>query len=134
MKHFSNSTLIRFLLIFACGWAITQLLVYFETVVVIFSISAVAAFLLSYPVNWLGRFIPRPLSIMIVFLISGLLLTSLGITIGITVISQGQQLSTSSQIYSPQPSPLSNNYKYLLMKEMYKLTLVSWSQKFGLNS
>ncbi len=94
MKHFSNSTLIRFLLIFACGWAITQLLVYFETVVVIFSISAVAAFLLSYPVNWLGRFVPRPLAIMIVFLTSGLFLTSIGITIGITVISQGQQLST----------------------------------------
>ena len=78
---------------FACGWAITQSLVYFETIVVIFSISAVVAFLLSYPVSWLARFIPRTLSIILVFFLTSLMVTGLGITIGITVISQGQQLS-----------------------------------------
>lgn len=105
MKNFSNSTLIRFLLLFACGWAITQLLVYFETVVVIFSIAAVSAFLLSYPVNWLQRFLPRPLSIILVFFLSSLVIISLGITIGITVISQGQQLSNllSELLLTTQP-------------------------------
>ncbi len=105
MKSPSNSTLIRFLLLFACGWAITQILVYFETVVVIFSIAALAAFLLSYPVNWLNRILPKPISVIIVFFLSTLVITGVGITIGITVISQGQQLSNllSELLITTQP-------------------------------
>lgn len=105
MNNPSNLTLVRFLLLFACGWAITQLLAYFETVVVIFSTAAVTAFLLSYPVNWLSKILPRSLAVIIVFLLSTLVLTGLGITIGITVLSQGQQLSNlpSELLITTQP-------------------------------
>jgi len=105
LKNLSNSTLIRFLLLFACGWAITQFLVYFETIVVIFSIAAVAAFLLNYPVNWLNKILPRSLSVIIVFVLSALVITGFGITIGITVIAQGQQLSNllSELLITTQP-------------------------------
>jgi hypothetical protein len=45
----SNLALVRFLLLFASGWAGVQLLAYFETAVAVFTIAALVAFLLNYP-------------------------------------------------------------------------------------
>lgn len=55
----NNSALVRFLLLFASCWALLQLLSYFKTVIFIFAFAAILAFLLSYPVRWLSRFLPR---------------------------------------------------------------------------
>lgn len=62
-KHLSNSKLIRYLLLFALGWAILQVLAYFETVIVTFIFAAIVAFLLNYPVQWISRFLPRTLAL-----------------------------------------------------------------------
>jgi predicted PurR-regulated permease PerM len=91
-ERLNNWILVRFLLLFACGWAIVQLLAYFETIIVIFTCAAILAFLLSYPVRWLQAFIPRTIAIVLVFLLSLALAIGLIVTLGLTILSQGQQL------------------------------------------
>lgn len=88
----SNSFIVRSLLLFALGWAILQLLAYFETVFVIFTFAAIAAALLNYPVCWLERFLPRSAAVVLVFLVSLLIIIALAVTLGLAVLSQGQQL------------------------------------------
>lgn len=88
----NNVALVRFLLLFASGWALVQLLAYFETVIVTFSLAAILALLLNYPVRWLQRFLPRNLAIGIVFVSSLVLFGGLALTVGFTVASQAQEL------------------------------------------
>ncbi|MBW4534367.1 MAG: hypothetical protein KME09_10580 [Pleurocapsa minor HA4230-MV1] len=68
----SIRALIHFLLFLACGWAILPVLTYFETIITIFSLAAIIAFLLSYPVRWLNRFLPYGVAASLVFLLSWL--------------------------------------------------------------
>ncbi|MBD2360209.1 AI-2E family transporter [Anabaena minutissima FACHB-250] len=91
----NNSLIVRFLLLVAAGWALVQLLAYFQTVIVIFTFATILAFLLSYPVKWLQHFLPHGIAVVIVFLISIIFLSGLLITIGVAVVSQGQQLIDS---------------------------------------
>ncbi|MGL5875748.1 MAG: AI-2E family transporter [Xenococcaceae cyanobacterium] len=91
-NRISIRALIRFLLFLACGWAILQVLIYFESIITIFSFAAIIAFLLSYPVRWLNRFIPYGVAASLVFLPSLLIVITLAATLGIKVLSQGQQL------------------------------------------
>lgn len=94
-ERLNNLALVRFLLLVASGWAIVQLLAYFEAVIVIFTFAAILAFLLSYPVEWLRRFLPHGVAVGVVFLLSIVIIGSLIITVGLTVLSQGQQLIDS---------------------------------------
>ncbi|MEH2072080.1 MAG: AI-2E family transporter [Nostoc sp.] len=94
-QRLNNLALVRFLLLVACGWAIVQLLAYFETVIVIFTFAAILAFLLSYPVEWLRRFLPHGVAVGVVFLLSIIIIGGVIITVGLTVLSQGQQLIDS---------------------------------------
>jgi len=96
----NNWMLVRFLLLFACGWVIVQLLDYFQTVIVVFSFAAVLAFLLHFPVDFLRRFLPRSIAIIITFLISIMTIAVLIIAIGLTISSQGQQLIAGTTSYS----------------------------------
>ncbi len=96
----NNWMLVRFLLLFACGWVIVQLLDYFQTVIVVFSFAAVLAFLLHFPVDFLRRFLPRSIAIIITFLISIMIIAVLIIAIGLTISSQGQQLIAGTTSYS----------------------------------
>jgi predicted PurR-regulated permease PerM len=57
-NRISLLSLIRFLLFLACGWGILQILAYFKNIIAIFSFAAIIAFLLSYPVRFLNRFLP----------------------------------------------------------------------------
>ena len=91
-KRFSNSQLVRYLLLFALGWVFVQVVAYFETVLIIFVFAAITAFLLNYPVVWVSRFMPRWLAVMLVFLLTLLVLGFLMATVGLTIIDQIQQL------------------------------------------
>jgi predicted PurR-regulated permease PerM len=95
-KRLDNSRLIRYLLLLALGWAIVQVLTYFQTVIVIFTFAAILAFLLNYPVQWLHRFLPHGVAVGLVFLLSLVIIGGLGITIGLAIVSQGQQLLSQS--------------------------------------
>ena len=91
-KRLNNSQLIRYLLLFALGWVFVQVVAYFKTVLIIFVFAAIVAFLLNYPVVWVSRFMPRWLAVIIVFLLALMILSVLTATVGLTIISQAQQI------------------------------------------
>jgi predicted PurR-regulated permease PerM len=91
-ERLNNLVLVRFLLLFASGWALVQCFAYFEAIIIIFSLAAVVAFLLSFPVNWLKRFLPHGMAVSLVFLLSLLVFGWFTVTVGLAIISQGQQL------------------------------------------
>lgn len=93
---FTNARLIRLILLFALGWILVQVLEFFRPVIVIFTFSAILAFLLGYPVRWLQHFIPRGIAVLGVFVVTLLLLSGFAFTIGVTVLAQGQQLLTQA--------------------------------------
>ncbi len=102
----SNGLLVRFLLFFASGWALVQLLSYFELLVVIFVTSTILAFLLNHPVAWLTRWMPRGVAAVGLFVSCLMILGGLSITLGMTVLSQGQALAASVQEFSDSLNPL----------------------------
>ncbi|MGC1396857.1 MAG: AI-2E family transporter [Coleofasciculaceae cyanobacterium] len=91
-RRLSNSFVIRFLLLFAFGWAVLQVLNYFRTVITIFTFAATLAALLNYPVHWLQRFLPRTVAVILVFFVSLLIIVALVAILGLAILSQGQQL------------------------------------------
>lgn len=119
----NNLALIRFLLFFASGWALLQLLAYFETVIVVFTAAALVAFLLSYPVRTLERFVPRGLAVILVFLLSVVLLVGLTVTVGVTLLSQGQQLIDSMTDFLNALAPLSARVEAFLRERNFQVNL-----------
>ena len=91
-QHFATSSLLRYLLLFACGWAAIELLHYFEIVIVIFTSSTILAFLLSHPVRWAHRFMPYHIAVFVVFVVALTVIGGIVTTIGLAVLSQGQPL------------------------------------------
>ncbi|MDZ8222204.1 MULTISPECIES: AI-2E family transporter [unclassified Nostoc] len=119
----NNLALVRFLLLVASGWAIVQLLAYFETVIVIFTFAAILAFLLSYPVQWLRHFLPHGVAVGVVFLFSIVIIGSLIITVGLTVLSQGQQLIDSITGFVNSLIPLLEQLEGLLRSRNLQINL-----------
>jgi predicted PurR-regulated permease PerM len=114
LGRLNNSKLIRYLLLLALGWAIVQVLAYFQTVIVIFTLAAILAFLLNYPVQWLHRFLPHGVAVGLVFLLSLVILGGLGITIGLAIVSQGQQLLSQSTEFVNSVIPLVERLEEIL--------------------
>ncbi|MBG1260693.1 AI-2E family transporter [Nostoc sp. CCCryo 231-06] len=119
----NNLALVRFLLLVASGWAIIQLLAYFEAVIVIFTFAAILAFLLSYPVQWLRHFLPHGVAVAVVFLFSIVIIGSLIITVGLTVLSQGQQLIDSITGFVNSLIPLLERLEGLLRSRNLQIDL-----------
>jgi predicted PurR-regulated permease PerM len=113
-ERLNSLVLVRFLLLFASGWAFVQLLAYFETVIVVFSFAALLAFLLNYPVRSLQRFLPRPVAVAVVFLFSIVLIIGLTVTVGISVLSQAQQLVNSVTVFLNSLIPLTERLEEFL--------------------
>jgi predicted PurR-regulated permease PerM len=88
--YLNTSSLVRYLLLFACGWATIEILDYFQIVVIIFVSSTILAFLLSRPVGWLKRFLPHNLAAMIVFVVALATICGIVSTVGFAILSQGQ--------------------------------------------
>jgi predicted PurR-regulated permease PerM len=94
-NRFSTNALIRFLLMFASGWALVVLLQYFEDVIFIFTFAAILAFLLRYPERYLERYLGRGPALSIVIMLSLCAFITLSVSIGLTITSQLQQLITA---------------------------------------
>lgn len=94
-ERLNNTVLIKFLLLFACGWAIVEVLAYFQMVVVIFATATILAFLLSHPVAWLSRWLPRGIAAAIVFTCSLLIIVAIAATIGLAILAQGPRMADS---------------------------------------
>ncbi|PMB51281.1 AI-2E family transporter [Fischerella thermalis CCMEE 5201] len=122
-SRLNNFVLVRFLLLVASGWAIVLLLAYFEPVIVIFTFAAILAFLLSYPVKWLKRFLPHSLAVIVIFLLSIVIIGSLTITVGLTVVSQGQQLIDSLTAFLNSLVPLLERIESLFRSRNIQLDL-----------
>lgn len=87
-----NSTLLRYLLLFACGWVTVLLINYFYVAIALFTAAGIFAALLNYPVVWLSRYIPRGWAIALAFIVSLTVFSGLVTIIGLQVLSQGQAL------------------------------------------
>lgn len=124
-ERLNNLALIRFLLLFACGWAIVEFLAYFETVFIIFTSATILAFLLSYPTRWLTRFLPHGVAASLVFLASMLLLGTITVTIGLAVLSQGQVLAESVTEFLNSLAP---------MVEQVEESLSTWNVRVDLQA
>ncbi|NJL85521.1 MAG: AI-2E family transporter [Leptolyngbyaceae cyanobacterium SM1_1_3] len=116
-QRLDNSALFRFLLLFACGWALVELLDYFEIVVVIFTSSTILAFLLNHPVRWLKRFLPHGLAVTIVFLVALVIILAIVGTMGLAVLSQGQSLLATTTDFLNSLTPV---------VQRLEMTLQSW--------
>lgn len=110
----STHSLVRFLLLFASGWATIRLLAYFDVLVVVFVTATVLAFLLNYPATWLSQWMPRGVAATTVFLTCLGLVSGLCLTLGITVVNQGQQLALSLQDFSNSVVPWLGSVERLL--------------------
>lgn len=106
----NNSMLVRYLLLFACGWATVLLINYFYLTIGLFTAAGLFAALLNYPVVWLRRYMPRGLAILLVFLGAIFLLLGLFTFVGLQIFNQGQALLTqlTVELARPDQSPLNN--------------------------
>lgn len=113
VNHFwdflSTNNLVRFLLLFASGWALITFLDYFQDILFIFSVAGILAFCLNYPVHYLERYLGKGLARGIVIFLS--LLVVIGGLAALIVIAffQLQQLFDSliqnlENIYNSAPS------------------------------
>ncbi|UBF30006.1 AI-2E family transporter (plasmid) [Kovacikia minuta CCNUW1] len=91
----NNSRLLRYILLFACGWVTVLIINYFYGTIALFTTAGIFAALLNYPVVWLSRHIPRGWAITITFLVALALLLGLVALVGLQVLSQGQGLLTN---------------------------------------
>ncbi|BAU10924.1 hypothetical protein LEP3755_14160 [Leptolyngbya sp. NIES-3755] len=91
-QSLSQSWLVRYILLFACGWITVLLIDYFYGTIALFSVAAIFAALLNYPVVWLSRYIPRGIAIALTFMIAIVVFIGLSVGIGLQLMSQGQGL------------------------------------------
>lgn len=91
-QNLNNSILLRYLLLFGCGWITVLLINYFYTTIALFTAAGIFAALLNYPVVWLSRYIPRGWAITITFITASIILLGLLTFIGLQVLNQGQSL------------------------------------------
>lgn len=94
-RSLSNSALVRFLLLFACGWALVQLIAYFYTVIAMFVTAAILAVLMDFPVRRLSAYMPRWLAITITVLAAIAIALGFIAILGLQVINQGSSLVES---------------------------------------
>lgn len=128
-QRLNNLALVHFLLLFASGWALVQLLAYFEAVIVIFTFATILAFLLSYPVRWLRRFLPYSVAVIVVFLLSIVILGGLTITVGLAVLSQGQQLIDSITAFLNSLVPLLEQIENFLRSRNIQVNLNTFEEQ-----
>lgn len=88
----NNSTLLRYVLLFGCGWATVLVINYFYSTIALFTAAGIFAALLNYPVVWLSRYLPRGLAIAITTLGAITLLIGMITLLGLEVLNQGQGL------------------------------------------
>ncbi|NEP17452.1 MAG: AI-2E family transporter, partial [Leptolyngbya sp. SIO4C1] len=125
----NSSTLLRFLLLFASGWAVIQTLAYFEIVVVVFVSATIFAFLLSHPVRWCRRLMPHSLAVVTVFGVSLLMLSGLVLTVSLAVLSQGPQLIASIAEFLNSLGPLITRAEAVLQQRGLEVDLQTLNEQ-----
>lgn len=117
-KQLNNAKLVRYILLLTLTWIVVRVIAYFETVIVIFIFAAIVAFLLNYPVVWLSRYMKRWLAIIFAFLLALLILGILTATLGLTLVSQLQQLIEQAPQLLDSTLNLLKNLPWLQNREL----------------
>lgn len=86
--------LITWVLILIAGWLTLNALNYFSELISILVTAGLIAFVLGYPVARLQSFMPRGLAAALVYLLAGVTVGLVGVTIAPPVLYQAQQLIT----------------------------------------
>ncbi|MEM7555716.1 MAG: AI-2E family transporter [Cyanobacteria bacterium P01_A01_bin.84] len=121
-------TLVRFLLLIACGWTFIKLLAYFEPIIIIFTFATILAFLLNYPVKWLQRFLPRNLAVVVIFVLGIIIIGTLVITVSLGLLSQGQELTDSVAAFLSSLVPFVEKIEEILRDRNLPIDLGSIEQ------
>nr|WP_322744403.1 MULTISPECIES: AI-2E family transporter [unclassified Coleofasciculus] len=100
----------------ASGWAFVQVLDFFKTIILLFTFAALIAFLLSYPVRWLHRFLPHTVAVILVFFVGITVIGGIAIIVGISFVSQLQQLTSSLPDFFNSLAPLVERLEEFLEK------------------
>ncbi|MEM6426375.1 MAG: AI-2E family transporter [Cyanobacteria bacterium P01_H01_bin.119] len=129
-ERLNNWTLVRYLLLFACGWATVELLAYFEVVVVVFVSATILAFLLNHPVRWLRRWLPHGVAVSAVFSVALVMIAGGGATMGVAVLSQGQGLVNSVTQFLNSLEPLVAQLEAVLQSWSLTVDLASLENQF----
>lgn len=87
--------LITWLLILVTGWLTLNALTYFGELLSVLVTAGLIAFLLNYPVVRLRRLMPRAIAAAVVYLVAGLGLVVVALTIAPPIVEQTQQLVTN---------------------------------------
>ena len=88
----NNSALLRYILLFCCGWITVILVEYFYSTIALFTVAGIFAALLNYPVVWLSRYLPRGIAIALTYLSALALLIGVITLLGLEVLNQGEGL------------------------------------------
>ncbi|MGB7413733.1 MAG: AI-2E family transporter [Thermosynechococcaceae cyanobacterium] len=88
----SNSDLLRFLLLAACGWVTVQFIQFFYGVIAMFAMAAILAVLLNYPVSQLARLVPRWVAIATTVLSTLAIVAGFITILGLEILNQGTGL------------------------------------------
>jgi predicted PurR-regulated permease PerM len=112
-------TLITWLLLVAAGWAFLLVFEYFREFITIFITAGLIAFLLSYPVLYLQKYLPRGSAILLVYTVAAAIVAVIG-TVVVPLASQ-----QGSQLVSSLPDLVKSGSKQLLL-------LQTWAKNLGL--
>lgn len=117
-KQLNNAKLVRYILLLIIAWIVVRVIAYFETVIVIFIFAAIVAFLLNYPVVWLSRYLKRWIAVILVSLLALVILGTLTATLGLTLVSQLQQLLEQAPQLLDSTLNLLKNLPWLQNREL----------------
>jgi predicted PurR-regulated permease PerM len=118
LKQLNNAKLVRYILLFTLAWILVRVIAYFETVIVIFIFATIVAFLLDYPVVWLSRYLKRWIAVILVSLLALVILGILTATLGLTLVSQLQQLIEQAPQLLDSTLSLLKNLPWLQNREL----------------
>jgi predicted PurR-regulated permease PerM len=132
-QRLSNSTLLRFLLVLACGWGLVKLIDYFQAVLTLFIAAAMLAVLLDFPVRRLVRLgCVRSLAIPLTVLGSIGVVSLFVRVLGSQVISQGSNLLNDLVVAFQRPDlPFHSFIKTIETTQLIELLRASLGTGLG---
>jgi predicted PurR-regulated permease PerM len=132
-QRLGNSALLRFLLLLASGWAVVQLIAFFQPVLTLFIAAAVLAVLLDHPVRLLVRLgCSRGIGILITVLAALGLASAVVAVLGFQVINQGSSLLNDLVVGLQRPDlPFHSYLKTIQLPQLVEVLRASLGTGLG---
>jgi predicted PurR-regulated permease PerM len=87
--------LVTWLLLFAAGWTLLQVLEFFREFITVFITAGLLAFVLSYPVLYLQKYLPRLIAIVLVYVAAAVAIAVFAVGVAPVISQQTSQLVSS---------------------------------------